>query len=61
MNEILAQLQLEKSLLIHQIECILPTALPTDEQLIKLGSIQLEIYLEKKHQIRKTVNPLDEN
>ena len=61
MNATINNLNYEKALLIHQIECTLPTALPTDEQLINLGSIQLEIHLEKKIEIRKTKNIFDEN
>jgi hypothetical protein len=56
MNETLAQLNLQKAFLLHKIDCSLPLALPTDEQLIELGRITLGIALEKKKIVRIAKN-----
>jgi 3-deoxy-D-arabino-heptulosonate 7-phosphate (DAHP) synthase class II len=61
MNETLAQLNLQKAFLLHQIDCTASFQLPTDEQLIELGRITLEISLEKKKILQKVKNIFDEN
>lgn len=61
MTETLAQLNIQKAFLLHQIDCTLPFSLPTDEQLLELGRITLGISLEKKKIIRKAKNTFDEN
>lgn len=61
MNETLAQLNLQKAFLLHQIDGSAPFALPTDEQLIELGRITLGISLEKKKLLQKVKNNFDEN
>lgn len=60
MNETLSQLQLQKSFLLHTIDCASPFALPTDEQLIELGRITLGISLEKKKIVRSAKNTFDD-
>jgi 3-deoxy-D-arabino-heptulosonate 7-phosphate (DAHP) synthase class II len=61
MNETLAQLNLQKAFLLHQIDCTASFQLPTDEQLIELGRITLGISLEKKKILQKVKNIFDEN
>lgn len=56
MTETLAQLNLQKSFLLHTIDCTLPFSLPTDEQLLELGRITLGISLEKKKIVRTAKN-----
>jgi hypothetical protein len=61
MNETLAQLNIQKAFLLHQIDCMASFQLPTDEQLIELGRITLGISLEKKKIVRTAKNIFDEN